>query len=79
VPTLVVAGRYDGMTSGQERGIQAGIPGSELAIFEDSSHYPFAEERERFLATLWTVSSPARSARPVRSPSSRLPCGPSLG
>jgi pimeloyl-ACP methyl ester carboxylesterase len=40
------------MTSGQEREIQAGIPGSELAIFEDSSHYPFAEERERFLATL---------------------------
>jgi pimeloyl-ACP methyl ester carboxylesterase len=42
----------DGMTSGQEREIQAGIPGSELAIFEESSHYPFAEERERFLATL---------------------------
>ncbi len=52
VPTLVVAGRHDGMTSGQEREIQAGIPGSELAIFDDSSHYPFAEERERFLATL---------------------------
>jgi hypothetical protein len=40
------------MTSGQKREIQAGIPGSELAIFEDSSHYPFAEERQRFLATL---------------------------
>ena len=40
------------MISGQEREIQAGIPGSELAIFEESSHYPFAEERERFLATL---------------------------
>ena len=40
------------MTSGQEREIQAGIPGSEFAIFEDSSYYPFAEERERFLATL---------------------------
>jgi proline-specific peptidase len=52
VPTLVVAGRHDGMTSGQEQEIQAGIPGSELAIFEESSHYPFAEERERFLATL---------------------------
>ena len=40
------------MTSGQEREIQAGIPGSELALFEDSSHYPFAGGRERFLATL---------------------------
>jgi proline-specific peptidase len=52
VPTLVIAGRHDGMTSGQEREIQARIPGSELAIFEESSHYPFAEERERFFATL---------------------------
>ena len=52
MPTLDIAGRHDGMTSGQERELQAGIPGSELAIFEDSSHYPFAEERERFPATL---------------------------
>ena len=66
------------MTSGQEREIQAGIPGSELVIFDDSSHYPFAEERERFLATLDGFLT-ARSARPVRRPSSRLPCGPSLG
>ena len=40
------------MTAGQEREIQAGIPNSELALFEESSHYPFAEEPERFLATL---------------------------
>ena len=51
-PTLVVAGRHDGMTSGQEGEIRAGIQGSELAVFEESSHYPFAEERERFLSTL---------------------------
>ncbi|WP_166172878.1 proline iminopeptidase-family hydrolase [Rubrobacter tropicus] len=52
VPTLVAAGRYDGMAAGQERDIHAGIPNSELAIFEQSSHYPFAEEPERFLDTL---------------------------
>ena len=52
VPTLVVAGRYDGMTSGQEGEIQAGIPGSELVVFEESSHHPFAEEPGRFLAEL---------------------------
>ena len=51
-PTLVVAGRYDGMTSGQEREIHVGIPGSELVVFEESSHYPFAEERGRFFAPL---------------------------
>jgi len=42
-PTLVVAGRHDGMTSGQEGEIHAGIPGSQLVVFEGSSHYPFAE------------------------------------
>ena len=52
VPTLVVAGRYDGMTSGQEAEIQAGIPNSELVVFEESSHYPFAEEGGRFFAAL---------------------------
>ena len=52
VPTLVVAGRHDGMAAGQEREIQAGIPGSELVVLEESSHYPFAEEPERFLAAL---------------------------
>jgi pimeloyl-ACP methyl ester carboxylesterase len=38
------------MTSGQEGEIQAGIPGSEPIVFEESSHYPFAEEPGRFLA-----------------------------
>jgi pimeloyl-ACP methyl ester carboxylesterase len=52
VPTLIVAGRHDGMTSGQEREIHAGIPDSELVVFEGSSHYPFAEEHGRFLAAL---------------------------
>ncbi len=49
VPTLVVAGRHDGMAAGQERDLHAGIPNSELAVFEESSHYPFAEEGGRFL------------------------------
>ena len=52
VPTLIVAGRYDGMAAGQEREIHAGIPNSELVVFEESSHYPFAEEPDLFLATL---------------------------
>lgn len=51
-PTLVVAGRYDGMAAGQERDLHAGIPNSELVLFGRSSHYPFAEEHERFLSTL---------------------------
>ena len=52
VPTLVVAGRHDGMAAGQEDDLHAGIPGSELVVFEESSHYPFAEEPERFVAVV---------------------------
>lgn len=40
------------MTSGQELEIHASIPDSEIAVLKESSHYPFAEERGRFLATL---------------------------
>ena len=51
-PTLVIAGRHDGMAADQERDLHAGIPGSELVVFEESSHYPFAEEPERFAAVV---------------------------
>jgi pimeloyl-ACP methyl ester carboxylesterase len=40
------------MASGQEGEIQAGITGSEFAVFEEGSHYPFAEEPGRFLSAL---------------------------
>ncbi len=52
VPTLVVAGRHGGMVAGQEHEIHAGIPNSELVVFGESSHYPFAEEPGRFLSKL---------------------------
>ncbi len=52
VPALVFAGRHDGMTADQEREIHAGIPNSGLVVLEESSHYPFAEEPERFFAAL---------------------------
>lgn len=53
-PTLVMAGRHDGITPpgpGAER-IAAAIPRSELAIFENSGHYPFIEEQQDFFAKL---------------------------
>ena len=48
VPTLIVAGGHDGATAGAEMVLHKGIPGSELIVFEGSSHFPFAEEPERF-------------------------------
>jgi len=49
-PTLVLGGRHDWIApprEGAER-IHAGIPGSELVIFENSGHFPFIEEPSLF-------------------------------
>jgi len=50
VPTLVLGGRHDWVTPvGESETIAAGIPGSELVIFEESGHLPFVEEQDRFM------------------------------
>ena len=48
VPTLITAGRHDEFTPRQAQALHGGIAGSELVIFEDSSHMQFAEEPERY-------------------------------
>lgn len=52
VPTLVMSGRYDELRPEQAADIHKGIPGSELVLFENSSHTPFHEERELFMSTV---------------------------
>ena len=49
VPTLVTGGRYDEVTPAVAQQIQSGIPGSRRVTFEQSSHTPFWEEREKFM------------------------------
>ncbi len=54
VPTLVISGRHDWimpLAEGGER-LHAGIAKSELAIFEQSGHFPFIEEWELFIKTI---------------------------
>jgi proline iminopeptidase len=51
-PTLVTAGRYDEVTPTVARSIHEHIPGSELVVFDRSSHVAFWEEREPYFATL---------------------------
>jgi len=54
VPTLVLTGRHDWITppaQGGER-LHAAIPNSKLVIFEDSGHFPFIEEPDKFVATV---------------------------
>jgi L-proline amide hydrolase len=50
VPTLVASGRYDEATPALQKTLVDGIAGAEQAIFEESSHMPFWEERERYMA-----------------------------
>jgi len=49
-PTLVMVGRNDWVTPVSESElIVAGIPGSQLKVFEKSGHYPFIEENRDFV------------------------------
>ena len=50
VPTLVMGGQYDEMRLDHLRDMHERIAGSELLVFQNSSHTPFHEERELFMA-----------------------------
>ena len=49
VPTLLTSGRYDEATPALQEALRDGIPDSEWVLFEESSHTPFVEERERYM------------------------------
>jgi len=48
-PTLLVSGRHDEATPALQETLLAGIAGAEWVVFEDSSHMPHVEERERYM------------------------------
>jgi proline iminopeptidase len=49
VPTLVIVGRHDFITNvAMAEEIVKHIPNARLEIFEDSGHYAFIEEPEKF-------------------------------
>ncbi len=50
VPTYVVSGRYDEATPALQQVLVAGIPRADQRVFESSSHMPFWEERDEYLA-----------------------------
>jgi proline iminopeptidase len=59
-PTLIIAGRDDWVAppaQGAER-IHAAIPDSALVVLEDSGHFPFIEEKGRFVSVVaaWLAS-----------------------
>ena len=52
-PTLVLGGADDWLTPAeQSRRIHAELPKSELVIFEDSGHFLYIEETDKFVATV---------------------------
>ena len=48
-PTLIVSGRYDEATPVLQQVLLDGIAGSEWVLFDESSHMPHWEERERYM------------------------------
>ena len=52
VPTLMVSGRHDETTPRLQQTLLDGIAGSRWECFEESSHVPHLEERERWLAVV---------------------------
>jgi L-proline amide hydrolase len=49
VPVLLVSGRYDEMTPALQEAMKSAIPDCEWVLFEESSHVPHMEERERYM------------------------------
>jgi pimeloyl-ACP methyl ester carboxylesterase len=49
VPTLLFSGRYDEVTPATMERVHRGIPGSDLVVFEESSHMSQAEEPDAVL------------------------------
>jgi len=63
VPALLVSGRHDEATPALQETLLAGIPDSEWVCFEDSSHMPHVEERERYMRVVgdWLAAHDAGS------------------
>jgi proline-specific peptidase len=51
-PALVLGGRFDECTPVIQEDLHRRLPGSEWVVFEESSHAPFLEETESFVAVV---------------------------
>jgi proline iminopeptidase len=56
-PTLITVGRHDWVTPpGESEVLAEGIPNSELIIYEESGHFPFIEQNQKFIDDVRTFS-----------------------
>ena len=66
-PTLVLAGRHDVFTAWpQALRMSTRIPGSEVVLFEESGHFPWIEEPERFFDVVRSFLAKGLSGRRAR-------------
>ncbi|MGH7608330.1 MAG: proline iminopeptidase-family hydrolase [Candidatus Dormibacteria bacterium] len=65
VPTLITGGRYDEASQAELGLLTEGIAGSELAIFDDSSHMAFLEQPQDYLRRLRGFLDQVESSGPV--------------
>jgi len=67
IPTLYTCGRYDETPPETIKWFQSLHPGSEMVIFEQSSHLPHAEETEDYLKTVRAfLKRVENSSKPVK-------------
>ena len=52
VPALVISGRHDEATPALQQALVDGIADTEQVILEDSSHMPFWEQRDEYVAAV---------------------------
>ncbi len=52
VPVLILHGNADNIPLQADEKLKASIPGSRMVIFEQSGHFPFIEENEKFVKTV---------------------------
>jgi L-proline amide hydrolase len=62
LPTLIVSGGHDEATPALQETLRDGIRNSDWVVFEDSSHMPHVEERERYMQVVgdWLARHDAR-------------------
>lgn len=69
IPTLVTGGRYDEVSTKVAESIHKGIKGSKRLTFENSSHLPFWEEREKYVKALVKFLDSINIQKSARKPS----------
>jgi proline-specific peptidase len=66
MPTLLLSGRHDEATPAIVETIHRGIPESEWVLFEQSSHMPHVEERERYMQVVGAFLARVEARSPGR-------------